>query len=52
MAADSHGIPVLVARVVHPTQKLVRTSVVAVLAYGLAFSLFYSRMGTGAAAVT
>ncbi len=38
--------------IVHPTQRLVRTSVVAVLAYGLAFSLFYSGLGAGAAAVT
>jgi preprotein translocase subunit SecE len=37
---------------VHPTQKLVRTTVVAVLAYGLAFSLFYAGLGAGAAAVT
>ena len=51
-AAISPVLAVLLARMVHPTQMLVRTSVVAVLAYGLAFSLFYSGLGAGAAAVT
>lgn len=51
-AVISPVLAVLLARMVHPTQRLVRTSVVAVLAYGLAFSLFYSGLGTGAAAVT
>ena len=48
-AVISPVLAVLLARMVHPTQKLVRTSVVAVLAYGVAFSLFYSGMGAGAA---
>ncbi len=39
------------APMVHPTQNLVRTTAVAVLAYGLAFSLFYAGLGAGAAAV-
>jgi predicted lipid-binding transport protein (Tim44 family) len=51
-AVISPVLAVLLARVVHPTQRLVRTTVVAVLAYGLAFSLFYSGLGAGAAAVT
>lgn len=51
-AVISPVLAVLFARMVHPTQKLVRTSVVAVLAYGLAFSLFYSGLGAGAAAMT
>jgi tetrahydromethanopterin S-methyltransferase subunit E len=51
-AVISPVLAVLLARMVHPTQKLVRTSVVAVLAYGLAFSLFYSGLGAGAAAMT
>ena len=51
-AVISPVLAVLLARTVHPTQKLVRTSVVAVLAYGLAFSLFYSGIGAGAAAAT
>ena len=51
-AVISPVLAVLLARIVHPTQKLVRTSVVAVLAYGLAFSLFYSGLGAAAAAVT
>lgn len=46
-AAISPVLAVLVARLVHPTQKLVRTTVVAVLAYGLAFSLFYTGFGAG-----
>jgi hypothetical protein len=51
-AVISPVLAVLLARMVHPTQRLVRTSVVAVLAYGLAFSLFYSGLGAGAAAAT
>jgi hypothetical protein len=51
-AVISPVLAVLLARMVHPTQRLVRTSVVAVLAYGLTFSLFYSGLGAGAAAVT
>jgi hypothetical protein len=51
-AVISPVLAVLLARMVHPTQKLVRTTVVAVLAYGLAFSLFYAGLGAGAAAVT
>jgi hypothetical protein len=51
-AVISPVLAVLLARIVHPTQRLVRTSVVAVLAYGLVFSLFYSSLGAGAAAVT
>lgn len=45
-------LAVLLARIVHPTQKLVRTTVMAVLAYGTAFSLFYAGLGAGAGAVT
>ena len=51
-AVISPVLAVLLARMVHPTQKLVSTSVVAVLAYGLSFALFYSGLGAGAAAVT
>ena len=51
-ALISPVLAVLLARMVHPTQKLVRTTVVAVLAYGLAFSLFYAGLGAGAAAFT
>ncbi|HYN75421.1 MAG TPA: hypothetical protein VEV13_04420 [Candidatus Limnocylindria bacterium] len=51
-ALVSPVLAVLLARMVHPTQTLVRTSVVAVLAYGLAFSLFYSGLGAGAGAMT
>ena len=51
-AVISPVLAVLLARMAHPTQRLVRTSVVAVLAYGLAFSLFYSGLGAGAAAIT
>ena len=51
-AVISPVLAVLLARMVHPTQKLVRTSVVAVLAYGLAFSAFYSGLGAGAVAMT
>lgn len=51
-AVISPVLAVLLARMVHPAQALVRTSVVAVLAYGLAFSLFYSGLGAGVAAAT
>ncbi len=51
-AVVSPVLAVLLARIIHPTQKLVRTTVVAVLAYGLAFSLFYAGLGAGASAVT
>ena len=50
-AVISPVLAVLLARMVHPNQTLVRTSVVAVLSYGLAFSLFYSGLGAGAAAM-
>lgn len=50
-ALISPVLAVLLARMVHPTQRLVRTSVVAVLAYGLGFALFYSGLGASAAAV-
>lgn len=46
-AVISPVLAVLLARLVHPTQKLVRTTVIAVLAYGLAFSLFYAGLGAG-----
>jgi hypothetical protein len=46
-AVISPVLAVLLARMVHPTQKLVRTIVIAVLAYGLAFSLFYTGLGAG-----
>jgi len=51
-AVISPVLAVLLARMVHPTQRLVRTTVVAVLAYGVAFSLFYTGLGVGATAVT
>ncbi|MFK5647939.1 hypothetical protein ACI3ET_15650 [Ornithinimicrobium sp. LYQ121] len=51
-AVISPVLAVVLARMAHPTQKLARTSVVAVLAYGLAFSAFYSGLGAGAAAMT
>lgn len=50
-AVISPVLAVLLARMIHPTQRLLRTSVVAVLAYGLAFSLFYTGLGAGAAGV-
>jgi len=50
-AVISPVLAVLLARMVHPTQKLARTTVIAVLAYGLAFSLFYAGLGAGAAVV-
>lgn len=46
-AVISPVLAVLLARMVHPTQKLVRTTVTAVLAYGLAFSVFYTGLGAG-----
>ncbi|MDF2966348.1 MAG: hypothetical protein K0Q93_126 [Nocardioidaceae bacterium] len=46
-AVISPVLAVLLARFVHPAQKLVRTTVTAVLAYGLAFSLFYTGLGAG-----
>jgi hypothetical protein len=46
-AVISPVLVVLLAQIVHPTQKLVRTAVIAVLAYGLAFSLFYTGLGAG-----
>lgn len=46
-AVVSPVLAVLLARLVHPTQRLVRTTAVAVLAYGVAFSLFYTGLGTG-----
>ncbi len=45
-------LAVLLARMVHPTQRLVRTTVVAVTAYGLAFSLFYAGLGASIVAAT
>lgn len=51
-AVISPVLAVLLARMIHPTQKLVHTSVVAALAYGLAFSAFYSGLGAAAAAMT
>jgi hypothetical protein len=38
-------LAVLLAQMVHPKQRLVRTTVIAVLAYGSAFSLFYTGLG-------
>lgn len=46
---DQSVLAVLLARMVHPSQKLLRTTVVSVLAYGLAFSLFYTGLGAAAA---
>lgn len=46
-AVVSPVLAVLLARMVHPTQRLGRTTVVAVLAYGVTFSLFYSGLGLG-----
>ncbi len=45
-------LAVLLARIIHPTQKLARTTVIAVLAYGTAFSLIYAGLGAGAGAMT
>lgn len=50
-ALISPVLAVLLARMVHPTQRLIGTSVVAVLAYGLGFSSFYSGLGASVAAV-
>lgn len=50
-AVISPVLAVLLARMVHPTQSLVRTTVVAALAYGVTFSVFYAGLGAGAAAV-
>lgn len=44
-AVVSPVLAVLLARMVHATERLVRTTVVAVVAYGLAFSLFYAGLG-------
>lgn len=44
-AVISPVLAVLLARMVHPTQALVRTTVVAVAAYGLAFAVFYAGLG-------
>jgi hypothetical protein len=49
-AVVSPVLAVLLARMVHPSQRLIRTGTIAVLAYGLAFSFFYTGLGTGAAA--
>jgi hypothetical protein len=46
-AAVSPVLAVLLARLVHPTQTMVRTTVVAVAAYGVTFSLFYIGLGAG-----
>jgi hypothetical protein len=50
-AVVSPVLAVLLARIVHPSQRLARTAVVAVLAYGLAFSPFYTGLGVGAGVV-
>lgn len=42
----------LLARVLHPSQTLERTGLVATMAYGVAFSLFYYGLGAGAVAAT
>jgi len=46
-AVISPVLAVILARMIHPTQKLVRTTVIGVLAYGLAFSLVYTGLGAG-----
>ena len=51
-AAISPVFAALLARVLHPSQTLVRTGLVATLAYGLAFCMFYYGLGAGGAAVT
>lgn len=38
-------LAVLLARLVHPTDRLVRTTSVAVVSYGVAFALFYTGLG-------
>ena len=50
-ALVSPVLAVLLAQAVHPGQPLRRTALVATLAYGLAFALFYSGLGSGAAAL-
>ena len=47
--AISPVLAVLLARMVHPTQGLVRTTLVAIVSYGAAFSLFYTGLGAAAA---
>jgi high-affinity Fe2+/Pb2+ permease len=44
-AVISPVLAVLLARMIHPTQKLARTTIVAVMAYGLTFSFFYTGLG-------
>jgi hypothetical protein len=51
-ALVSPVLAVLLAQAVHPGQPLRRTALVATLAYGLAFALFYSGLGRGAATLT
>lgn len=51
-AAISPVFAALLAGLLHPSQTLMRTWVVATMAYGLAFSLFYYGLGAGAAAAT
>lgn len=51
-AVISPVLAVLLARMAHPTQKLLRTTVIAVLAYGIVFSLIYAGLGAGAGAMT
>jgi hypothetical protein len=51
-AIISPVLAVLLARLVHPAQALVRTSIVAVAAYGLAFSVFYAGLGASIVAAT
>jgi hypothetical protein len=47
-AAVSPVLAVLLARIAHPSQRLTRTAVIAVTAYGLAFAVFYTGLGAGA----
>lgn len=51
-AAISPVLAALLARLLHPGQALVRTGVVATVAYAVAFSTFYYGLGAGAAAIT
>jgi len=44
-AVISPVLAVMLARMVHPSERLVRTTVISVAAYGLAFSLFYAGLG-------
>lgn len=46
-AVISPVLAVVLARMVHPTQSHVQTAAVAVFAYGVAFSLFYTGLGAG-----